>query len=60
MQFEANLSDDTPVVVFGVKGLQSRPFTRRFRKLALFARWAESDQAGDYTVHTVERDWMRS
>jgi hypothetical protein len=59
MQFEANLQDHEPVVVTGVKGMKSAHFRLRFRSLTAFARWAESEKAGDYTVHTVERSYER-
>jgi hypothetical protein len=56
MRYEANLTDTDRIVVSGVRGLKSRPFTKRFRTLAAFASWCDTEAAADYEVHSVVRD----
>jgi hypothetical protein len=60
MRYEANLTETDRVVATGVWGVMSHTFTKRFRNLAAFRKWAESDKAANYEIQSVERDWSRS
>jgi hypothetical protein len=52
---EAGLKDNEPRKVSGVKGAKSTPFTKKFKNSAAMDKWMDSDEAGDYTVDTIER-----
>lgn len=51
--YEQGMDDNGPVIVQGVKGMKSRPFRKKFRNMAAFERWADSDAAGDFEIHQV-------
>jgi hypothetical protein len=54
-RYEADLEADETRVVTGVRGMASRPFSRRFRNADAMDRWLESEAAGDYEIHSIER-----
>ena len=54
--FERDLKDHEPRVVSGVKGMKSKPFSKRFRNQAHQNKWIDSDDYGNHEVHYVERD----
>ena len=56
MRYEADLTKTDRIVMTGVWGVMSHSFTKRFRNLAAFRRWAESDKASNYDIHSIERD----
>ena len=51
--YEKDMSPNKPVIVKGVKGMKSTPFTKKFKNQAAYEKWADSDAAGDYTIHQV-------
>jgi hypothetical protein len=51
--YEKDMDDKKKVVVKGVKGMKSTPFTKTFRNMAAYDKWSDSDAAGDYEVHQV-------
>jgi hypothetical protein len=51
--YEKGMDDKKKVVVKGVKGMKSTPFTKTFRNMAAYDKWSDSDAAGDYEVHQV-------
>jgi len=54
--YERGLDPDQTIVVKGVKGMNSKPFRKRFRNEQAFNRWADSEAAGDYEVHQVTNE----
>lgn len=54
MRIEANLQDNEPRLVTGIKGLKSKPFVKRFRNFDHMNRWFSAN-AGNFTVYTIER-----
>jgi hypothetical protein len=52
---ERDLKDDEPRIVSGVRGMQSKSFSKRFSNQAAMERWMSSPEAGDYEVQRVER-----
>lgn len=55
MRYEANLDESRPIRISGVRGAKSRQFSKTFRNMAAFARWSDTDAAGDFEVQTVEQ-----
>lgn len=53
---EKDMNPNKPVIVKGVKGMQSTPFTKKFKNQAVYEKWAESDAAGDCTIHQVMQE----
>lgn len=51
--FDADLDDNKKIVVQGVKGMKSRPFKKKFRNMAAYEKWIDSDAAGDFEVQYV-------
>lgn len=51
--YEKDMKADKPVVVKGVKGMKSTPFTKKFKNQAAYEKWADSDAAGDFDVQEV-------
>lgn len=53
---ERGLDETKPIVVSGVKGLKSAAFRKKFRNMAAYGKWAETDDAGNYEVQYIEQD----
>lgn len=51
--YEKDMDDKKKVIVKGVKGMKSTPFTKTFRNMAAYDKWSDSDAAGDYEVKQV-------
>lgn len=51
--YEKDMDDKKKVIVKGVKGMKSTPFTKTFRNMAAYDKWSDSDVAGDYEVNQV-------
>jgi hypothetical protein len=51
--YEKDMKADKPVVVKGVKGAKSTPFTKKFKNQAAYEKWADSEAASDYEVSQV-------
>jgi hypothetical protein len=50
---EADLDPNKKIVVQGVKGMKSTSFTKKFRNMKAFDKWADSDAAGDFEIQYV-------
>jgi hypothetical protein len=51
--YDKNLDEKKPVVVRGVKGMKSTPFSKKFKNMDHFSKWSDSEDAGNHTVHSV-------
>lgn len=51
--YEKDLDPNKKIVVKGVKGMKSTPFTKKFKNMAAFEKWADSEEASDYEVSQV-------
>ena len=51
--YEKDMDDKKKVIVKGVKGMKSTPFTRTFRNMAAYDKWSDSEEAGNHEVHQV-------
>jgi hypothetical protein len=51
---DADLDENAPIKVSGVKGVNSKPFTKKFKNMAAYDKWCDTDEADDYEVETVE------
>lgn len=50
---QKDLDPEKPVVVKGVKGMDSKPFTKKFRNQAAYDKWADSEEADDCEINQV-------
>ena len=50
---ELGLDPDKRVVIKGVRGMKSTPFSKKFKNLAAYEAWLDSDEAGDYEIYGV-------
>jgi hypothetical protein len=57
---EAGLDNNKPIVVTGVKGMKSTSFRKKFRNMAAYNKWSDTDAAGDYEVHRIMNEGIRS
>lgn len=53
--YEKDLEDHEPRIVSGVKGMKSRPFSKKFKNADHMEKWLDSDVAGDHEVHYISR-----
>lgn len=52
--YQSDLDEKKPVVVSGVKGMKSIPFTKKFKNYQHFLNWSEKDEnAGNHAIHHV-------
>lgn len=51
--YEKDMDDNKPVIVQGVKGMDSKPFKKKFKNRAAYEKWADSEASGDYEVQQV-------
>jgi hypothetical protein len=51
--YEKDMDSDKPVVIHGVKGAKSTPFRKKFKNMAAYDRWSDSEEASNYEVHQV-------
>lgn len=58
--YERDLDPNKPIVIKGVKGMNSRSFTKKFRNMKAFDKWADSDAAGDFEIHQVMNEGRAS
>lgn len=54
--YDSDMDNNSPVIVQGVKGMKSKPFRKKFRNMAAFDKWTDSDAAGDFEVHQVTNE----
>lgn len=51
--YDRDLDEKKPVVAKGVKGMSSKSFTKKFRNLSAYEKWADSDAADDFEIRQV-------
>jgi hypothetical protein len=51
--YEKDMDHNSPVVISGVKGVKSTPFRKKFKNMAAYDRWSDSEEASNYEVHQV-------
>ena len=51
--YEKDMDHDKAVVISGVKGLKSTPFRKKFKNMAAYDKWSDSEEASNYEVHDV-------
>jgi len=54
--YDSELDETKPIIITGVKGMKSKSFRRKFRNMAAFDRWADSDAAGDYEIYQITNE----
>lgn len=52
---ERGLQDHEPRIVSGVKGMKSKPFSKKFPHQKAMEKWMDSDDYGNHEVHRIER-----
>ena len=50
---EQGLDDNKPIIITGVKGMKSTSFRKKFRNMAAYDKWSDSEVAGDFEVQYV-------
>jgi hypothetical protein len=56
VSYERDLKDDEPRVVVGVKGMNSKKFSKKFKNQKAMEKWMDSDEFGDYEVYRIMRE----
>jgi hypothetical protein len=51
--YEKDMDHDKAVVIRGVKGVKSTPFRKKFKNMAAYSKWSDTEAASDYEVHDV-------
>ena len=51
--YEKDMDPSKPVKVDYVKGMKSKPGTKKFKNMAAYEKWADSEEASDYTIQSV-------
>jgi hypothetical protein len=52
---ERGLQDHEPRIVSGVKGMKSKPFSKKFPHAKSMEKWMDSDDYGNHEVHRIEK-----
>jgi hypothetical protein len=50
---EAGLDDNKPIIATGVKGMKSTSFRKKFRNMAAYEKWTDSEAFGDFDVERI-------
>ena len=51
--YQSDLDPNKTVIVKGVSGLKSKPFTKKFKNLKAFEKWSDSEEADDFEIKQV-------
>jgi hypothetical protein len=51
--YEKDMDHGKAVVIHGVKGVKSTPFRKKFKNMAAFERWSDTEEADNYEVHDI-------
>ena len=54
--YQKDIDEKKPVHAQGVKGMKSKPFTKKFKTMDHFNKWADSEKSGDHEVHRVYQE----
>lgn len=54
--YEKDMDDSKPVIVRGVKGMKSTPFTKKFKNMAAYEKWTDSDEFGNFEVYSIQNE----
>lgn len=54
--YQKDMDEKKPVYAQGVKGMKSKPFTKKFKTMDHFNKWADSEKSGDHEVHRVYQE----
>lgn len=54
--YEKDIDDNKPIIVKGVKGMKSTPFTKKFKNMAAYDKWADSDDFGNYEIYEIRNE----
>lgn len=54
--YQKDINEKKPVYAQGVKGMKSKPFTKKFKTMDHFNKWADSEKSGDHEVHRVYQE----
>jgi hypothetical protein len=55
---ESGLEPHHPRVVHGAKGMQSKPFSKRFANENAMNKWMDKEE-GNHDIHRIDRDYDR-
>lgn len=55
-KIEKGLNKNAKIVVKGVKGMNSKKFIKKFKNMAAYEKWSDSDAADDFEVYEVSNE----
>lgn len=50
---ERDLDPDKTIIVKGVKGMKSTPFIKKFKNMAAYDKWSDSEDFGNYEIYQI-------
>ena len=53
-KIQKDIDENKPILMSGLKGVKSTPGTKKFKNMAAFDKWSESEDAGNWTVQSIE------
>jgi hypothetical protein len=53
VSMEKDIDEKKPIIIKGVKGMKSKPFSKKFKNMEAYNKWCDSDEAGDCDVTQV-------
>lgn len=54
--YQKDMDEKKPVYAQGVNGMKSKPFTKKFKTMDHYNKWADSEKSGDHEVHRVYQE----
>ena len=54
--YQKDMDEKKPVYAQGVKGMKSKPFTKKFKSMDHYNKWADSEHSSDHEVHRVYQE----
>lgn len=54
--YDNDLSPDDPVYVKGVKGVNSKPFNKKFKNMQAAQKWLDSEASDDYEIQQISNE----
>jgi len=55
-KLENGIDKNKKIIVKGVKGANSKKFVKKFKNMAAYEKWADSDAADDFEIYEVMND----
>ena len=53
---QKGLDESKPIIMKGLKGVKSTPGQKKFKNMAAYDKWADSEDAGNWTIQSIENE----